>query len=99
MPFKAKYDSQCGSPDCKNMIDAGMDVTMIDTDLGRVTVHTACAEHEISYAEPVESDGADFDSFNRGRPPIPVLPRGKTGKDRCDKCFIVHAPGQNGCEY
>lgn len=46
----------------------------------------------------VESNGAGFDSFTRGRPPITVLPRGKTGKDRCDKCFIVHASGQVECE-
>lgn len=29
---------------------------------------------------------------------IPVMPRGKTAKDRCDRCFMVHASGQTECE-
>jgi hypothetical protein len=32
------------------------------------------------------------------REPIAVMPRGKTARDRCDKCFIVHASGQTQCE-
>lgn len=46
-----------------------------------------------------ESNGADFDSFNRGRTPgIVVMPRGKTAKDKCGLCFMVHASGQVECE-
>lgn len=44
--------------------------------------------------EAYESNG---DSFNRSRAPIAVMPRGKTAKDRCERCFIVHSPGQEGC--
>jgi hypothetical protein len=28
---------------------------------------------------------------------IEVMPRGKTYRDRCDRCFIVHASGQTEC--
>lgn len=46
-----------------------------------------------------ESVGTDFDAFNRGRAPgIAVLPRGTTHADRCNQCFMVHSPGQKGCE-
>jgi hypothetical protein len=58
-------------------------------------VHEECAE---DVGKLSQGNGADFDSFTRGRAPIPVLPRGKTAKDRCDKCFIIHTPGQDGCE-
>jgi hypothetical protein len=27
-----------------------------------------------------------------------TMPRGKTAKDRCGRCFIVHASGQVDCE-
>jgi hypothetical protein len=27
-----------------------------------------------------------------------ALPRGKSAKDRCDKCFMIHASGQEECE-
>lgn len=27
-----------------------------------------------------------------------VMPRGKTARDRCDRCFIVHGTGQVECE-
>lgn len=27
-----------------------------------------------------------------------TMPRGKTTRDRCDRCFMVHSPGQDGCE-
>lgn len=27
-----------------------------------------------------------------------TMPRGKTAKDRCGLCFMVHSPGQDGCE-
>jgi len=26
-----------------------------------------------------------------------VMPRGKTVRDRCDRCFIIHASGQVDC--
>jgi hypothetical protein len=64
-------------------------------------VHEDCALNDdgFTHVEPRETDGADFDSFNRGRTPgIVVLPRGKTGKDKCTSCFMVHSPGQDGCE-
>lgn len=29
---------------------------------------------------------------------IEVMPRGKTPRDKCGECFMVHSPGQVGCE-
>lgn len=26
-----------------------------------------------------------------------VMPRGKTVKDRCDRCFLIHSTGQTEC--
>jgi hypothetical protein len=28
----------------------------------------------------------------------PVMPRGLRASDRCDRCFLVHVPGQVECE-
>lgn len=33
-----------------------------------------------------------------GSPRVDVLPRGKTAKDRCNRCFMVHSTGQADCE-
>lgn len=27
-----------------------------------------------------------------------VMPKGKTAVDKCPECFMVHSPGQKGCE-
>lgn len=80
MAFLARYEAKCSG--CEGMIFLGDNVTMIDTDRGRITVHVLCA-----------------DGFATGTtPPSLVLPRGKTAADRCSSCFIVHSPGQDGCE-
>lgn len=42
-----------------------------------------------------ESDGSGFDSFHPGRSPdIRVMPTGKTAKDKCPRCWMIHAVGQ-----
>jgi hypothetical protein len=89
MSFEAKYAFTCGTCDERHPVG-----TTAQYDADHTTVSAVhCAE------QPPESNGAGFDSFTRGRAPIAVLPRGKTGKDRCDKCFIVHASGQVECEW
>lgn len=56
---------------------------------------TSTGELNVLTIEAETSDGVDFDSFNRGRAPsIRVMPTGKTAKDRCDRCFMIHAVGQ-----
>lgn len=53
-------------------------------------IHEECTD-----VEPAQSQGES----RSARSPIPsVLPRGKTAKDRCDDCFMVHSDGQDGCE-
>lgn len=88
-PFPARYQSLCIP--CGEEIKRG---EMIVLHPDAAYVHEECAE---DVGKVVESNGADFDSFNRGRAPIAVLPRGKTAKDKCDRCFIVHASNQVEC--
>jgi len=89
MTINAQYSGLCIP--CGEDILPGHSITL-NAEHGYI--HEECTD-----IQPAESNGADFDSFNPGRTPgIPVLPRGKTSKDRCNTCFIVHAPGQDGCE-
>lgn len=53
---------------------------------------------EVVCCDQDASDDEDFSSC-RGRPSdIPVMPRGKTKADRCDRCFMIHASRQVECE-
>lgn len=46
-----------------------------------------------------DEEGSGFDSFTPGRTPgIAVMPRGKTKRDVCGACFMIHASGQVECE-
>lgn len=90
LSFPARYSSRCNP--CDEEIKPG-EFILMHPDAG--AVHEECFD---DVNQPVQSNGAAFDSFNRGRPPIPVLPRGKTSKDRCNKCFQVPASnGECGC--
>lgn len=90
-PFSAKYHGLCLS--CDEDIKPGESIVS-HPDAG--FIHEECIEDVGSVRE---SNGADFDSFTWGRAPIAVLPRGKTSKDRCGKCFQVPASnGVCGCE-
>lgn len=88
--FHARHPGRCAG--CKQPFSAGDPVYFSDRVL--------YAAHG---CEPSESDGADFDSFNRGRPPgIAVIPVrvahsrtdlvGKRGV--CPECFEI--PASNG---
>lgn len=84
--FQAKYDSRC--PSCGNAISVGDDVTMVDSDRGRVTVHVQHVEDGEMYVEVQEWTDRT----------TATMPRGKSASDRCNRCFIVHASGQEECE-
>lgn len=90
-PFPARYAGHCDP--CDDEIKPG-EFIIAHPDAG--FIHEECAEY---VGKAPESNGADSNSFNRGRAPITVLPRGKTAKDRCNKCFIVHATNQTECEW
>ncbi len=86
--FTAKFPGSCAR--CGTPFDAGADVFYVGGDL-----YASDGCEDITE----ESIGAEFDSFTRGRTPgIAVMPRGKTKRDRCDKCFMIHASGQVECE-
>jgi hypothetical protein len=88
--FPAQYHGHCKP--CDDEIKRGEFIVMHP----RVgAVHEECAEN---VGKDPEINDEDFDSSDHGRTPIEVLPRGRTAKDRCDKCFIIHTPGQDGCE-
>lgn len=89
MSFPARYPGLCIP--CGDPIKVGESITNHPE---HGYIHEKCTD-----VQPAESNGADFDSFTRGRAPIAVLPRGKTTKDRCNGCFQVPASnGACGCE-
>jgi hypothetical protein len=85
MSFPARYDGSC--PACDDPIEVGEDVSMVDSDRGRVTVHSLCAEDRIFINARQRVDHTE------------VMPRGKTARDVCTRCFMVPASnGICGCE-
>ena len=87
MSFPAKYNGRCLG--CDEGISIGEDVSRVDTDQGRVTVHTTHVEDGEMHVEIRESRTT----------PADTMPRGKTVRDRCDRCFMVPASnGICGCE-
>lgn len=88
--FPARYNGLCNP--CAEDILKGQSITN-HREYGYV--HEECA---LADEQPRESDEQPTEYPSHGRAPIAVLPRGKTAKDRCDKCFIIHTPGQVGCE-
>jgi hypothetical protein len=67
---------------CGTSFDAGADVFYAD---GELVALDGCDEVSDDEAQSLSPD-------------IPVMPRGKTKQDRCDRCFIIHASGQVDCE-
>lgn len=90
MSFPARYESLCIP--CGQSIERGDEITNHPKH-GYIHLHCVDTADDVVY-DMSESNGADFDSFTRGRSPIAVLPRGKTASDRCDKCFQI--PASNG---
>lgn len=80
--FLAKYKGRC--PMCDDPIEPGDDVTMVDTQAGRVTIH----------GPHVQDDEIDPDRAPRTHSTPRTMPRGRTAQDRCSRCFQV--PANNG---
>lgn len=85
-PFPANYNGLC--------IPCGEDIKrgemIVVSDVGYV--HEDCREDVGKAPEmPAKSRSSRPDH-------TATIPRGKTAADRCDSCFIIHTPGQNGCE-
>jgi len=86
--FKAKYDGRC--PSCDEPISQGEDVTMVDSDRGRVTVH----------AHHVDDGEIHIETGPRADHTTGTMPRGRTVSDRCGVCFQIPASnGDCGCSF
>jgi len=79
----AQYHGNCGR--CFGKVRPGDVLTRVDGEwLAQCCAPEALAELAVETKEK--------------EPEIKVLPRGKTAKDICMKCFIIHANGQTECE-
>lgn len=91
--FKARYTGKCGA--CETLFHDGDQIGYTDE---HILVGLECCGGSELVSLPHEAEsftGADFDSFNHGRPPaIRVMPTGKTAKDVCMSCFMIHSVGQ-----
>ena len=90
--FEAKWPGVCGV--CRDSFQAGDWIGYLagpDDDPDVLIARSCCGDGDGMSL----NEGSDFDAFNRGRPTgINVLPRGKSGKDACRRCFIIHTVGQ-----
>lgn len=82
--FPARYAGRCGN--CDESFAPGDEVFYAPPD--ETLTGVECCGH-VSESRPATPEVTLVDQ---------VMPRGKTAKDRCDRCFIVHTPGQTGCE-
>jgi hypothetical protein len=74
----------CGQ--CKTPIHEGDEIAYLDDTLIR---RECCAETGMYLSD------TELANANRGRVDrVLVMPRGKTAKDRCPRCFIIHTVGQ-----
>lgn len=90
-PFPAKYNGLCNP--CGEDIKPG-EFIIAHPDAG--FIHEECTEY---IGKVSQDDAEDPERSIRDRTARPVLPRGKTAKDRCNKCFIIHTVGQGDqCE-
>lgn len=78
--FIAKYRFSCGR--CGEQHDPGTEA-QYEPDTSTVSA-MECVE---AYESPVEGSAPTYR-------PDRVMPRGKTAKDRCNRCFMVHTAGQ-----
>lgn len=85
MAFQAKYRSLC--------VPCGEDIQPGEY----ITNH---AEHGYIHEEctDVESPQHHGEPSPPSSRTIVTMPRGKTARDRCEQCFMVHATNQRECE-
>ncbi len=82
--IEAQYASTCSR--CFGKIWPGDVLTKINGEW----VAPCCAPEVANELEPELAPAKD-EAPN-------VMPRGKTARDACTKCFIIHANGQTDCE-
>lgn len=87
----ARYDGLCGN--CREPYSKG-DHIVNNGDNGYVPVDCGCLE---DMSEPTGGDEVGY--RERRRKLADFMPRGKTARDACPKCFIIHATGQKECEW
>lgn len=82
--FPATYSGRCGG--CNEVFAPGTYVFYAAPD-DVLTVVECCGD--LDEPPSAESEVTPVDK---------VMPRGKSAADRCDRCFLVHSSGQDGCE-
>ncbi len=92
--FEAKWDGVCSC--CGETLHAGDQVRFMSDQI----VGTCCDGEPPAGVELVELESPfDLDVRSDTRlPGFEVMPRGKSAKDLCKLCFMIHAGGQTGCE-
>jgi hypothetical protein len=86
IPFPASYNGLCIA--CGEDIKRGEMIVISDVGY----VHEECRE-DVGKAPEATTERRSSDPDHTA-----TIPRGKTAKDRCGSCFIIHTPGQEGCE-
>lgn len=85
--FLAQYAGTCRG--CGEVFDAGSEVQYTSASSGPDVIVAECcfgaAEINVETSATQTRDRL-------------TMPRGKTAADRCDRCFIIHTAGQEGCE-
>jgi hypothetical protein len=83
--FSATYTGRCGQ--CGDLFEPGARVSYNDDD---VLVGFYCCGNELDEHHPADSEVTPRDQ---------VMPRGKTSRDACPRCFQVPAScGACGCD-
>lgn len=81
MSFSARYPGQCLP--CGEAIKVGEAITNHPE---HGYIHEECTD-----VEPAESAADERTTVPRERP---TMPPGKTARDRCDRCFLIHTAAQ-----
>jgi hypothetical protein len=95
--YTAQYVGRCST--CGGDIhpgDAIFYATGNDTPSG-----ADCCAHRPDSELVIQGKADDIHTDDDGDPAMRiarVMPRGKTPADMCRECFMVHSPGQRGCD-
>jgi hypothetical protein len=88
--FPARYTGGLCLP-CDIVIERGDEITHHPT-VGYVHVHCYDRANDAAPELPAERRAGVVRT-------VDVMPRGKTARDRCDRCFLVHTEAQgDDCE-
>lgn len=91
--FPARYPGNCHP--CAQTIDKG-DYILNHPQHGYIHEDCRYAADDTTAVSTSQDDGDGSESRVRT---IDVMPRGRTAKDRCDRCFLVHTAAQGDeCE-